>query len=179
MVETVDFPGMYQAAMANGMMTTADAAVYHSERLLESPSDFGADVLQRLSAGQDLPLRDYVQARRTQATLRRQFSRFFERYDALLLPTTPVVAPPINGPDAIEMARLLTRYTAPFNLTGLPAISVPCGWAPSNFGTEPRPIELPIGLQIVGPLWGEARLLRLAHAYQEVTAWHHKLPAIN
>jgi aspartyl-tRNA(Asn)/glutamyl-tRNA(Gln) amidotransferase subunit A len=178
MVETVDFPGLYQAAMANGMMTTADAAVYHNERLLEDPSDFGPDVLQRLSAGQDLPLRDYVQARRTQATLRRQFSRFFERYDALLMPTTPVVAPPINGPDAIEVARLLTRFTAPFNLTGLPAISLPCGWVSSPYGSDQRTIELPIGLQIVGPLWGEARLLRLAYAYQQVTPWHNKLVAI-
>ena len=150
-VEATPFPDIYQAALANGMMVIGDGAAFHTFHLLENPGDFGPDVLQRLKNGAALPVKDYIQARRTQTLLRRQYARFFESYDLLLMPTTPVPAPPIEGPDAVELARLLTRFTAPFNLTGLPALSLPCGFATDG---------LPIGLQIVGPHWGEARVLR-------------------
>lgn len=168
-VEPTSFPDIHAAALANGMMVVSDAAAFHASRLLESPQDFGADVLQRLQSGAALPLKEYIQARRTQALLRRQFARFFERYDVLLMPTTPVAAPPIEGPDALELARLLTRYTAPFNLTGLPALSVPCGFTPEG---------LPVGLQIIGPHWGEATVLRAGFAYEQATGWHHRKPSL-
>jgi aspartyl-tRNA(Asn)/glutamyl-tRNA(Gln) amidotransferase subunit A len=168
-VEATPFPDIYQAALANGMMVIGDAATFHALRLLENPGDFGADVLQRLKNGAALPVKDYIQARRTQSLLRRQFARFFESYDLLLMPTTPVAAPSIEGPDAVELARLLTRYTAPFNLTGLPALSLPCGFTSEG---------LPIGLQIVGPHWGEKRVLRGGHAYEQATDWHNRKPAL-
>jgi aspartyl-tRNA(Asn)/glutamyl-tRNA(Gln) amidotransferase subunit A len=168
-VEATPFPDIYQAALANGMMVTSDAAAFHESRLLEKPGDFGADVLQRLQNGAALPLKEYIQARYTQTLLRRQFAHFFESYDLLLMPTTPVVAPPIEGPDAVELARLLTRYTAPFNLTGLPALSLPCGF--TNEG-------LPIGLQIIARHWGEAQLLQAGFAYEQATHWHNRRPVI-
>ncbi len=168
-VEPVELPGIYQAAMSNGMMTTSDAAAFHAERLLERPSDFGADVLQRLQAGQDLPLKDYIQARRIQTLARHQFQQLFTHYDVLLMPTTAVAAPPIQGPTAIEMARLLTRYTAPFNLTGLPALSLPCGFTPDH---------LPVGLELIGPAWAEARLLRAGYAYEQATRWTEIEPVL-
>jgi aspartyl-tRNA(Asn)/glutamyl-tRNA(Gln) amidotransferase subunit A len=168
-VEATPFPDIYQAALANGMMVISDAASFHAARLLENPQGFGADVLQRLQTGAALPLKEYIQARRTQSLLRRQFARFFEGYDLLLMPTTPVVAPPIEGPDAVEMARLLTRYTAPFNLTGLPALSLPCGFSVKG---------LPIGLQIIGRHWGEAAVLRAGYAYEQATNWHQRKPVL-
>ena len=85
------------------------------------------------------------------------------------MPTTAVAAPLIEGPDAIEQARLLTRYTAPFNLTGLPALSLPCGFTSAG---------LPIGLQIIAPSWGEATLLRAAYAYEKATPWHERRPVL-
>jgi aspartyl-tRNA(Asn)/glutamyl-tRNA(Gln) amidotransferase subunit A len=116
-----------------------------------------------------LPVSEYIQARRTQTLLRRQFARFFENYDLILMPTTPVAAPPIDGPDAVELARVLTRFTAPFNLTGLPALSLPCGFTADG---------LPIGLQMIGPHWGEAGLLRGGYAYERATNWHARKPNI-
>jgi aspartyl-tRNA(Asn)/glutamyl-tRNA(Gln) amidotransferase subunit A len=150
-------------------MTVSDAAVFHQNRLQENPQGFGDDVLQRLKAGQAITTTEYIQARHAQTKLRRQFERFFESFDILLTPTTPVTAPLIEGPDAVEQARLLTRYTAPFNLTGLPAISLPCGFTSGG---------LPIGLQIVCHPWGEARLLRAAFTYEGATAWHQRHPIL-
>jgi aspartyl-tRNA(Asn)/glutamyl-tRNA(Gln) amidotransferase subunit A len=85
----------------------------------------------------------------------------------LLTPTTPVAAPLIVGPDAVEQARLLTRFTAPFNLSGLPAISIPCG----NTGAG-----LPIGLQIAAGKWKEREILRAAYAYEQACGWYTMLP---
>jgi aspartyl-tRNA(Asn)/glutamyl-tRNA(Gln) amidotransferase subunit A len=168
-VERVAFPGAHQAALANGLMVVADAAAFYAERLRTQPGKFGADVLQRLRTGAALPLNDYIQARRIQGQMRRQFAEFFEVYDILLMPTTPVVAPPIEGPNAVELARLLTRYTAPFNLTGLPAISVPCGFTVQG---------LPVGLQMVAKPWAEAQLLRAAYTYEQATDWHVAAPVL-
>jgi aspartyl-tRNA(Asn)/glutamyl-tRNA(Gln) amidotransferase subunit A len=168
-VEATPFPDLYQAALANGMMVISDGAAFHESRLLENPGDFGADVRQRLQTGAALPLKEYIQARRTQTVLRRQFARFFETYDLLLMPTAPVVAPPIEGPEAVELARVLTRYTAPFNLTGLPALSLPCGFTSEG---------LPIGLQIIARHWGEAQVLRAGYAFAQATDWHRRKPPV-
>lgn len=168
-VEPVDVPELHTAALSNGRMTTADAAAFHFERLRDHAQDFGADVRSRLQAGADLPLRDYIEARRFQAEARRRFTLLFEKYDLLMLPTTATPAPLIEGPDAIEMARLLTRYTAPFNLTGLPALSLPCGFTAAG---------LPIGLQLVAAAWEEAALLRAANAYEEAVGIYQAKPVL-
>ena len=76
----------------------------------------------------------------------------------------------IKGNDALEQARRLTRFTAPFNLTGLPALSIPCGFTLAG---------LPIGLQIVSEAWGEAKVLQAGHAFEQVTDWHKKKPMIS
>jgi len=168
-VERVEFPDARLAAQANATMVTSDAAAFHRERLQSHPQGFGADVLQRLNSGAAVSSTEYVLARRTQTVLRRQFEQFFTRCDLLLTPTTPVVAPLIEGPDAVEQARLLTRFTAPFNLTGLPALSLPCGFTASG---------LPIGLQLVARPWAESTLLRGGQAYQQATDWHLRRPPL-
>jgi len=166
-VEAMPFPGAKEAALANGMMTQADAAAFHRKRLAAAPDRFGRDVLQRLQAGAELPLAEYISARRTQNESRRRFERFFERWDILLTPTTPIPAPPRSGEDAVDRARLLTRFTAPFNLTGLPALSLPCGLTAGG---------LPIGLQLVAVPWGDGRVLRAAYAYERA-AGRFAMPA--
>lgn len=169
-VEEVEFPDAYHAARANGLITPSDAAAFHQERLENSPEKFGEDVLQRLRAGAAYTSTEYINARHTQALLRHKYRLFFDEYDALLTPTTPVTAPPIEGPDAVEQARRLTRFTAPFNLTGLPALSIPCGF---------DGVGLPIGMQIVGRPWSEAALLRAGYAYERATEWHKRRPSLD
>jgi aspartyl-tRNA(Asn)/glutamyl-tRNA(Gln) amidotransferase subunit A len=166
-VSAVDCSFLHQAALANGLMTQADAAVYHRQRLLEQPDWFGDDVRRRLEAGRDLPAADYVLARHTQAEIKRRLARFFESFDILLLPTTPNTAPLIEGDDAVAQARRLTRFTAPFNLAGLPAVSIPCGSDGNG---------LPIGLQMIAGAWREAALLRAARAYEHASGWMGRRP---
>jgi aspartyl-tRNA(Asn)/glutamyl-tRNA(Gln) amidotransferase subunit A len=166
-VSSVDFAGGYEAAKANGLMTPSDAAAFHRERLQQHPEFFGADVRQRLQIGAAYTSTEYILARRAQTELRRQFERFFNAYDVLLTPTTPITAPTLEGPDAVEQARLLTRFTAPFNLAGLPALSLPCGFTPRG---------LPVGLQIVAGLWAEVKVLNAGLAYEGATQWHERKP---
>jgi aspartyl-tRNA(Asn)/glutamyl-tRNA(Gln) amidotransferase subunit A len=95
--------------------------------------------------------------------------------DLLVTPTMPIPALAIadlkKDPDALRPAELrLLRNTRPFNVWGLPAVSVPCGFAKNG---------LPIGLQIAGPHWREDLVLRLAHAYEEATEWHRRRPAVD
>lgn len=167
-VERAAFPDSRRAAAANMLMVTSDAAAFHQERMQSSPQDFGEDVLRRLQAGAAYTSSEYALARHTQAQLRRQFELFFEAYDVLLTPTTPVPAPPIEGPDAVEQARLLTRFTAPFNLTGLPSLSLPCGFTASG---------LPVGLQITARPWADRAVLQAAYAYEQASGWHRQQPA--
>jgi aspartyl-tRNA(Asn)/glutamyl-tRNA(Gln) amidotransferase subunit A len=166
-VEKVETDFLREAALANVLMTQADGVAYHSERWAEHPDWFGADVRERLETGYSSTSTEYSLARRAQTEISHRFVQFFKRYDFLLLPTTPIPAPLIEGGDAVEQARRLTRFTAPFNLTGLPAISIPCG-----FNRE----GLPIGLQIVAKAWNEAALLRAAHAYERETNWGKRDP---
>jgi aspartyl-tRNA(Asn)/glutamyl-tRNA(Gln) amidotransferase subunit A len=87
----------------------------------------------------------------------------FATVDVLVTPTVPQLPVPIaETRDDDAGTAVFARNTRPFNAYGLPAVSVPCGFAKNG---------LPIGLQIVGPPWGEASILRLAHAYEEATDW--------
>jgi aspartyl-tRNA(Asn)/glutamyl-tRNA(Gln) amidotransferase subunit A len=168
-VEKVDMSWLLELALANGQMTQADGAAFHHERLQEHPDWFGADVFQRLQAGAGLSSSEYALARRKQVEGRRRFELFFEKFDILLLPTTPIPAPPIEETGAIEAARQLTRFTAPFNLTGLPALTLPCGFTKMG---------LPVGLQIVTKHWAEAKVLQAGYAFEQATEWHKYFPNI-
>ena len=153
----VEIPRLREAAQANGTMVIADAAAFHRQRLAEHPDWFGADIRDRLEKGRAVTSTDYALARRVQSEMKRYFGLFFDQFDVLLLPTTASVAAPIDGLDSAAYASRLTRFTAPFNLTGLPALSVPCGVSADG---------LPIGLQLVGPAWSEAVVLQAGMAFE-------------
>ena len=149
---------------------SVDAATFHRERLDERAGDFGADVLQRLRAGQQISGVETARARRTAVEIRREWVSLMGAIgqDGLILtPTTPTAAPEREGQDAIATVARLTTNTSPFNLTGLPALSIPCGFTRGG---------LPIGLQLAAAPWREALLLRAARAYEAATNWHERHP---
>jgi aspartyl-tRNA(Asn)/glutamyl-tRNA(Gln) amidotransferase subunit A len=169
-LENVNVDWMRAAALANKTMTQSDGAAVHRDRLKERPDWFGADIRQRLEDGAKTTSTQYILARRTQTEMRRRCEQFFESYDLLILPTTPNSAPAVEGADALEQAARLTRFTAPFNLTGLPALSVPCGFTKDG---------LPIGLQIVSRAGADAKVLNTGYAFEQETEWHEQKPNLN
>ena len=139
-----------------------DAYAFHRERFDQGPERYGEDVRTRIARGRATTGADYAAARRARSELRTAFDSVLASYDAIALPTTVTTAPLREGEDAVATAARLTALTSPFNLTGLPAISIPCG---SSDG-------LPVGLQLVGARWHEARLLRVARAYESARGAH-------
>jgi len=168
-VQKVNVDWMRDAALANKTMTQSDGAAVHRDRLKEHPEMFGEDIRRRLEDGAKTTSTDYVFARRAQAEVRKRCELFFESTDLLIVPTTPIAAPTIEGHDAVEQAGRLTRFTAPFNLASLPAISIPCGFTSEG---------LPIGLQIISRAWADAKVLNAAYAYEQATEWHKQRPEI-
>ena len=150
----------------------SDAAAYHRDHMREHPQDFGPYVLERMQAGESITAPELAQARRTQSQIRAAWTEVLHEVDLVLTPTTPVPAPPRQderpaGERDAAAARLLTSYTSPFNLTGLPALSIPCGFTRAG---------LPIGLQLAAGPWREALLLRAARAYEAATEWSARHP---
>jgi aspartyl-tRNA(Asn)/glutamyl-tRNA(Gln) amidotransferase subunit A len=168
-VQEVNVDWMRDAALANKTMTQSDGAAVHRDRLREHPEMFGEDIRRRLEDGAKTTSTEYILARRTQAEVKKRFEQFFESYDLLITPTTPIPAPTIEGHDAVEQAGRLTRFTAPFNLTGLPALSLPCGFTKEG---------LPIGLQIISRAWADAKVLNAGYAFEQATEWHKHFPEV-
>ena len=157
-VDRINIPEGLEAAQANSLIVVCDAAYIYRKHIEKNAHLFGSDVLTRLIVGRDALASDYAEAHLAQIRIRFNYNNILQKYDLLLTPTTPITAPDITGPDAIEQARLLTRFTAPFNLTGLPAMTLPCGISKTG---------LPIGMQMISAPWCEARILRAAHCFEQ------------
>ena len=116
----------------------------------------------------------YLRAQKVRELIRRDFARVFEQADVLLSPTSPVPAFPIgeNEKDPLQIY-LADIFTIMANLTGTCAISIPCG-----FTKSPEGASLPVGLQLIGRPLEEARLLQVAHAFEQTTNWHKQRPPI-
>ncbi len=150
----------------------AESYAYHCEFVRQSPELYQPETLRRIRTGEGISPEDAAQCKRELQEARKQIASVFNDVDLLITPTTPTPAPVISelkaNPDLLRPRELvLLRNTRPMNVWGLPAISVPCGFTQSG---------LPIGLQIIGSHWGEAKVLQLAHAYEQATAWHKRLP---
>ncbi len=155
---------------ADRRLQAAESYAFHAENVAKSPELYQAETLRRIRTGEGVSAAEYIQRRRELDEARRGIGQIFADVDLLVMPTMLMPAPAIadlrSDPEALRPAELkLLRNTRPFNVWGLPAISVPCGFTQSG---------LPIGLQIAGPHWREDLVLRLAHAYEQATAWHKR-----
>ena len=156
------------------MLQATESYAVHAEDMKKTPELYQPATLQRLQTGAGVSAADYIRHRDELDQARRSIGGFFAEVDVLVTPATATPAPAIaqlkKDPDALRPAELrLLRNTRPFNVWGLPAISVPCGFTEAG---------LPIGLQIVGPPWREDIVLRLACAYEQATAWHKRRPRV-
>jgi aspartyl-tRNA(Asn)/glutamyl-tRNA(Gln) amidotransferase subunit A len=146
----------------------------HRDTVEASPDLYQPETLRRIRSGENITPADYQQALARLQAARQNIGRWFADMDFLITPTTPIPAPAIaelkEHPENLRPRELLLlRNTRPFNVWGLPAVSVPCGFSERG---------LPIGLQIAGPPGREDLVLRLAHAYEQATVWHRRRPAL-
>jgi aspartyl-tRNA(Asn)/glutamyl-tRNA(Gln) amidotransferase subunit A len=152
----------------------AEAYHYH-ERYLAEPANralYDPVTLGRILAAGEIRTTAYIEERRKLALARNAIAEVFADVDLLVTPTAPHLPETIanaQNPATASGAERSVRNTAPFNLYGIPTISIPCGFSRAG---------LPIGLQISGPRLGEARVLALAHAYEQATEWHERRPPL-
>ena len=165
----VDLPGMADAHTAHHAILAAEAAAFHGPWLRERPDDYGSDVRRGLELGQMIAAVDYVNARRVQTIVQATFRAALAVADVLVTPCLPQAPLRVGEPMSREPAVAWNRLLTPVNLAGYPAISVPCGFDGGG---------MPVGLQIVGRPFEEARLLRVARAYERATEWSTRRPPI-
>jgi aspartyl-tRNA(Asn)/glutamyl-tRNA(Gln) amidotransferase subunit A len=155
-------------------VASVEAYAFHLPYFSKTPELYQTMTRQRIASGATVTATAYVEGRRELDRLRRAVGDVFSSVDLLVTPTSPVRqmtieegaipdVPPAGG------VALSLRNTQPFDIFGLPAISVPCGFTRDG---------MPIGLQITGPRFGESRVLALANAYQQVTDWHTRQPPV-
>jgi aspartyl-tRNA(Asn)/glutamyl-tRNA(Gln) amidotransferase subunit A len=162
----VDLPSVPTAVQA------PEVYAVHKDYFANSPELYRPWMRERLAQAATADTASYVTDRFALERVRRTVNDVFAEVDLLITPTTPV--PPITIEEASNMSpapagEVWLRNTRPFNAYGLPTISIPCGF--TNAG-------LPIGLQIAGPRFGEGSVLAFAHAFEQSTDWHKRMPTL-
>jgi aspartyl-tRNA(Asn)/glutamyl-tRNA(Gln) amidotransferase subunit A len=171
----VQVPDIEEVNTIARLILLAEASSVHRRRLEQRREDFGGDVRSLLDQGRFILATDYLDAQRRRRQLNAAFYRLFEQVDVMVTPTIPIIAAKIGqttvkiGEEEQNVRLATTRFVRALNPTGLPVLSVPCG-----FSSE----ALPIGLQIVGRLFDEAGIFEVGDAYERATEWHRRQPAI-
>jgi aspartyl-tRNA(Asn)/glutamyl-tRNA(Gln) amidotransferase subunit A len=148
----------------------AENYAFHAPYFAKTPQLYHAAIRRNLQQGSEVSTAAYIQSRRELDEARRAIGAVFSHVDLLVTPTTAVPPPTIEEAVRLGIELEMNRNTGPFNVYGLPTISIPCGFTSSG---------LPIGMQISGPRFGEANVLMLAHAYEQATDWHARRPRIS
>jgi len=164
--EEVSLPLLNQSVEPSTNMAFAEATHFHrsADYYPARKDDYSEELIERLEAGAKVSAVDYLHSFEVQKQVRTEFEAAFERVDVILAPTTPVAAPRIDerklriGGEEETVRSALIRLNRPANFTGLPAISLPCGFTRQG---------LPIGLQIIGRAFDEARVLQVAYTYEQ------------
>jgi aspartyl-tRNA(Asn)/glutamyl-tRNA(Gln) amidotransferase subunit A len=174
-VEEVELPDLEEVWSIAQVIMNAEANVWHEPYLQTQAEDYGPDVRKFLERGKPTLATDYVRAQQAKARFRQEMLAVCASLDALITPGALIPAPPHDARSVViegrgvRLLRALVSATSPFNLTGQPALTVPCGFSASG---------LPLALQIVGKPFDEATVLQIGHAYEAHTSWHQKRPPI-
>jgi aspartyl-tRNA(Asn)/glutamyl-tRNA(Gln) amidotransferase subunit A len=172
-IQEVKLQGIQETANLVADILFPEATAFHWKWLSKRPQDYGEDLRTRMQGRMSQTAVTYLHALQKRQQYVESFKKVMESVDVLAVPTVAIVAPRIDEKEvkigrSKEIVRAaLLRLTFPGNLSGLPAISVPCG-----FSRE----KMPIGLQLIGRPFDEATLLRVALAYEQSTPWHKMFP---
>lgn len=167
-VRTVVIPHAKEAKEANALTMAAEAFSYHRNDLVHRWDDYGRFTRPTIARGALYSAGDVAQAQRFRTWFRREVARVLAEVDVLV---TPTFAEPAQKASAMTAERMLTlpSYTGQWNFTGLPAVALPCGFAPNG---------LPLSAQVIGRPFADGTVLRVADAYQRVTDWHLRSPEL-
>ncbi|HEU0020633.1 MAG TPA: amidase [Dehalococcoidia bacterium] len=172
----VTIPLIPHSAVISSIIIGTDAASLNRRDIAEHLAEFDHNNQVRLLTGSIIPARAHLRATKLRQILRQQILDALEKVDVLVLPTSSIPAPLIPDRAGIDSKQQVLdgfkgrrSYTSPFNLANTPALSINCG-----FTSE----DLPVGLQIVGKPFDEAKLFQVAHAYEQATDWHTRRPPV-
>jgi aspartyl-tRNA(Asn)/glutamyl-tRNA(Gln) amidotransferase subunit A len=171
----VEFPLFDYSEAISACILMAEATSYHRELLKTNADEIYEPVRLRLQTGLFISNYRYLQAQRLRTLFTKQMHALMSQVDVLVGPTEPIVAPDILSKttlideETVGITSALTRFNRPYNITGFPAISVPCGFSDDS---------LPIGLQIAGAPFSEYLIAKVAYAYQESTSWKNIHPKL-
>jgi aspartyl-tRNA(Asn)/glutamyl-tRNA(Gln) amidotransferase subunit A len=155
-------------------LQSAEAFAFHEESVRKTPELYQPETMRRILSGANIRPEQYEQARADLEQSRRAIAKIFGSVDVIVTPTTPLPAHSIaelkQDPEQLRPREIvLLRNTRPFNVWGIPAISVPCGFTKGG---------MPIGLQIAGPSGRDDLVLQAAYAYEQATEWHTRRPPV-
>ncbi len=175
-VVDVDIPDIHGNISAQLTIESCEPSSYHQRWLRERPEDYGEDVRFLLELGEMHLATHYIQAQRYRSLLRAEFLDAFHAVDVFICPTLPFTATRLgetrvvieHGTDE-DMLAAIMQFTGVPSLTGLPSLAVPCGFDHEG---------LPVGMQIIGRPFDEARLFRVGAAFQGATDFHTRAPAL-
>jgi aspartyl-tRNA(Asn)/glutamyl-tRNA(Gln) amidotransferase subunit A len=175
LVQTLDLPEEGLANDIGTLILYAEAFAVHGQMLRQTPELFGPDVRGRLQTAAFVSAGKYIDAQRARPKVTAQILDRMSAFDVVVSPTVPVSAPTIEltapiADGALDPRMVLLRNTRLADVTGQPAISVPCGFTSTG---------LPVGLQIMGQPHEDGFVLAVAEAYQTITDWHLRRPALH
>lgn len=177
-VEMIDYQigNLEEIKLAKTVIQFSEASAYHKKKYSDYSMDYGDDVRNRLNTGEKYSATEYIHALEYRKPLKNQFMEAFRSVDVFILPTIPFVARNIGDTTISikegqeeEIGVIVSQFTGIASLTGFPALNIPCGFDESG---------LPTGMQIIGKPFEESLLFRIGHAYQQMTDFHLKSPAL-
>jgi aspartyl-tRNA(Asn)/glutamyl-tRNA(Gln) amidotransferase subunit A len=167
-VQDIEIPSLSSLTPANGIIMLAEANAYHEKNLKSQPENFGDIVRSRFIMAASYTSADYVQSQRARSRLKREFAEALQKVDVMAMPVMAKTAAALKDFDPMGMM-VTPSLMGPFNLTGMPAMSVPCGFSSTG---------LPIGMQLAAAPFNESAVIRAGHAYQQHARWHDQRPSV-
>ena len=175
----VDVPHAPYAGSAGWIVAMAEAAQFHEKRLRDTPELFDPIVRERLDAARFYPATDYIKSLRVRSLLMDDMAQVLSQCDVMAVPGSTTLPGRLEPPEVAGTDVKPGSKPTPFragntflgNMTGLPALSLPCGFSTGS-------PTLPIGLQLYGKAFDELTLFRVGHAYEQATEWHRRRPAL-